>query len=94
VRKDVLSLKARIDLGPTKTPGVIETGLPHRRTPLALGYVALVRAIDAGVLPDSVTALHLPSGDRTHVAPTEELLGEVLDVCARALSSWADEQPR
>ncbi len=44
IRKDVLSLRARIDLGPAKSPGVIEATLPHRRTPLALGYLALVRS--------------------------------------------------
>ncbi len=85
-------MRARIDLGPAKAPGVIDAGLPHRRTPVALGYLALVRSIDVGVVPDSVTALHLASGDRTQVVPTDELLREVLDVCATAIGTWADEQ--
>lgn len=92
IRTDVLSVRARIDLGPARAPGVIESGVPHPRTPLALGYIALVRAIDAGVLPDTVTALHLPSGDRTQVIPTDELLGVVLDLCASAIGAWAVEQ--
>jgi hypothetical protein len=92
IRKDVLALRARIDLGPAKAPGVIEAILPNAWTSLALGYLALVRSIDVGVLPDSVTALHLPSGDRTQVVPTDELLGEVLDLCAGAISAWADQQ--
>lgn len=92
VRRDVLSLRARIDLGPARAPGVITTFVPHRRTPLSLAYIALVRAIDAGVLPDRVTALHLPSGERTQVVPTDELLGDVLDLCARSIRTWADEQ--
>ncbi len=92
IRKDVLALRARIDLGPARAPGVIEASLPHPWTSLALGYLALVRSIDVGVLPDSVTALHLPSGDRTQVVPTDELLGEVLDLCAGAISAWADQQ--
>jgi hypothetical protein len=92
VRKDVLALRARIDLGPARAPGVILTSAPQRRTQLSLAYIALVRAIDAGVLPDRVTALHLPSGDRTHVVPTDETLRDVLDLCARAIRRWAEEQ--
>ncbi len=89
IKRDVVSLKTRIDLGPARTPGVIETAVPTPRTRVSLGYVALVRAIDSGVLPDSVTAIHLPCGERTRVEPTDDALERVLDLCALAIGRWA-----
>ena len=89
VRKDVLSLSARIDLGSWKQPGVIEPGTPtaHREP---LGYIALVRTADTGVLPESVTAVHLAAGDRTQVISTDEVLEEALALCAFAIERWAE----
>jgi hypothetical protein len=88
IRRDVLSLSARIDLGPWKWPGVVENSAPTSRTPLALGYIALVRTIDRGVLPEAVTAVHLASGDRTQVDTTDAVLDDVLDLCAEAITRW------
>jgi hypothetical protein len=93
IRKDVLSLGARIDLGPWTRPGVIENSAPTPRTRLSLAYIALVRTIDRGVLPEAITALHLASGDRTQVETTDGLLDEVLDLCAAAVTRWAEQQP-
>ena len=90
VRKDVLSLSARIDLGSWKQPGVIEPGAPTDHTRASLGYIALVRTTDTGVLPESITAVHLASGDRTRVVPTDEVLEEALALCAFAIESWAE----
>ena len=89
-RKDTLSLSARIDLGPWARPGVIENGAPTARTRLSLGFAALVRSIDCGVLPGTVTAVHLSSGDRTQVETTDGLLDEVVDLCAEAITRWAE----
>ena len=89
VRKDVLSLSARIDLGPGRTPGVIEAGAPTEHSRISLAYIALVRTMDAGVVPETVTALHLASGDRTVVAATDEALDEVLELTAYAITRWA-----
>ncbi len=90
VRKDVLSLSARIDLGPGRTPGIIEAGPPTAHTRISLAYVALVRTMDAGVLPDTITALHLASGDRTVVSATDDALDEVLELTAYAIGRWAE----
>ena len=90
VRKDVLSLSARIDLGSWKQPGVIEPGTPTAHTRASLGYIALVRTADTGVLPESVTAVHLAAGDRTQVISTDEVLEEALALCAFAIERWAE----
>ncbi len=94
VRKDVLSLSARIDFGPWTRPGVIDNSTPTRRTPLSLGYIALTRTIDRGVMPAALTALHLGSGDRTQVETTDALLDDVLDLCAEAVTRWAHTPAR
>jgi hypothetical protein len=94
VRKDVLSLSTRIDLGSWKQPGVIEPSAPTEHTRASLGYIALVRTMDTGVIPASVTALHLASGDRTTVVIDDAALDEVLDLCTYALTRWADEIER
>ncbi len=94
MRKDVLSLSTRIDLGSWKQPGVIEPGAPTDHTRASLGYIALVRTTDAGVLPESVTAVHLASGDRTRVIPTDEVLEEALALCAFAIERWAETAPQ
>jgi hypothetical protein len=92
IRKDVLSLSARIDFGPWTRPGVIDNSAPTRRTPLSLGYIALTRTIERGVMPEVVTALHLGSGDRTQIETTDALLDDVLEFCAGAVGRWADAQ--
>jgi hypothetical protein len=42
------------------------------------------------VLPESVTAVHLASGDRTQVISTDEVLEEALALCAFAIERWAE----
>jgi hypothetical protein len=94
IRKDVLSLSSRIDFGPWTRPGVIDNSAPTQRTSMSLGYIALTRTIDRGVMPEVVTALHLGSGDRTQIETSDALLGDVLDFCAEAITRWADASPR
>ena len=90
IRKDVLSLSARIDFGPWVRPGVVESNAPTPRTPMSLGYVALIRSVEYGVLPQAVTAIHLGSGDRTQIETTDALLDDVLDLCNDAITRWAE----
>ena len=94
IRKDVLSLSSRIDFGPWTRPGVIDNSAPTQRTSVSLGYIALTRTIDRGVMPEVVTALHLGSGDRTQIETSDALLGDVLDFCAEAITRWADTSSR
>jgi hypothetical protein len=94
IRKDVLSLSSRIDFGPWTRPGVIDNSAPTHRTSVSLGYIALTRTIDRGVMPEVVTALHLGSGDRTQIETSDALLGDVLDFCAEAITRWADTSSR
>jgi hypothetical protein len=94
IRKDVLSLSSRIDFGPWTRPGVIDNSAPTQRTSMSLGYIALTRTIDRGVMPEVVTALHLGSGDRTQIETSDALLGDVLDFCAEAINRWADTSSR
>ncbi len=90
VRDEVLTLSTAIHLGSWKAPGIIDPNPPTPHTRAALGFIALVRTMKTGALPDRVTALHLASGDRTRVVTTDDVLEEVVDLCAWAISRWAE----
>ena len=90
VRKDVLSLSARIDLGSWKQPGVIEPGTPtaHRAPASVTSPSCARRTLECS--PSRSPPCTLQSGDRTQVISTDEVLEEALALCAFAIERWAE----